>query len=1327
MSSNDLAPWVMFDLSVGFEGDRLTNSEPSTVAETRERPRRTRNWSFDKMLTPLRGQKARTVSKESISRPIPDDRYPPELHSPLITLGGQPTPPYPESPSATTFPPFTARSPHTLTPPETASPPSGVRQIVRSESSVLAGVPQLAKEVAPAKFVRSNSAPHALECFIPPPAVEAFPKWLSSPTHSHAYPSLVGPQSPVLRGNPDRVRLPKATVVKESPTLASRRRRRHNTAVFIPEYSADTPNCLPDSSSPDILVAERSKSGLESADTPQAHRPRFRQHLSVPVEKQLEIVTKKLSRISEASPEAELAPAQECTQKLLATMDRSSLQPPPQAGTKLRAIQQAKETEALVAERAKRTGEDPPPYDFFELIGKGTYGRVFKGRSRNHGGLVAIKIIDTDKTDYEEYTSKNLQETLREINILQQLKDSRARPYVNIIEEARTVHNELWIVSEYMSGGSVHTLMKPRLQLAKAGLEEKYIIPIARELALGLKYIHEAGVIHRDLKSNNILISEEGRVQLCDFGVSGALEPEVAKRSTIVGTPNWMAPELQREWVKDINPSSAVRPNEILYGSEVDIWAYGCTLYEMATGVPPFHQTQPFLLPDAGIPKLEGEQYSDELKDLISFVLKPDPRERPIPDQILEHPYLAESTKMYPTVTLVALVEQYYRWEQGGGSRVSLFNPYGAQAPLPLEPEIEEDDDDWTFSTTEEWEKAHELPAEDAPEPEQGATVAPPEFEDRFAKLQATFMNQAADRGGKRLHRLFDPSAAPYRLSMADSESNRLSSDLALREFNPGAPNRETVIDLDFAAPTAIDLPSIDLGEVPTVKAQRLNKAFRDINVEEEDDYIDLDHTTRPLTREWKFPAMADSDSEPPPAQSNRDTMAWTFPTAPPEPPEPLAPKEAEKGKRGTLMWTFDAAMAESNRLSRRRDTKDFSFPPKEKKRDTRDFPAPARDRPDTSDFAFPPKERPATQEFTFPAAERPDPNAFVFPPRVPEDPYLALSSSPGPEPEFRRPSLRHAATEPLGVFDDYPAIQSARESPVRPSVIDLDMANIDEMRPSTSSSASTSTSQGMSQRSANPFDLEDQVHLPTTNHRASFHMKSQSEPNQTLPGLLTPQTFDENGNPTDLDTHPPAMHARGVSSASQVQFRPSASHVQYSRQRLQQLGQWDVWSHRDAFGASASSSRTTSPAPSISASDDDDLDDRWDILESQRYSRHHRPTRSRIHSRPASRLASTQDDDPDPRSDADDSYASESWDDTSTARQSRVSVGPNGQPLLDFPLPKGPDPDVLYAADLDPVAVTEALWKSSVELRDALRASRDLLRSMRLAEVEGSGEAGEG
>jgi hypothetical protein len=181
------------------------------------------------------------------------------------------------------------------------------------------------------------------------------------------------------------------------------------------------------------------------------------------------------------------------------TMESGRLQPS-NAGTKMRAIEQAREMQTLVAERAKRSGDEPPPYEFSELIGKGAYGRVFKGKNRNTGAVVAVKIIDIDKVDYEEMTTKNLSETIKEINILQQLRDSKARPYVNIIEQAMSVHNELWIISEYASGGSVNTLMKPTMSLANPGLEEKFVIPIARELALGLKFIHEAGVLHRDLK-----------------------------------------------------------------------------------------------------------------------------------------------------------------------------------------------------------------------------------------------------------------------------------------------------------------------------------------------------------------------------------------------------------------------------------------------------------------------------------------------------------------------------------------------------------------------------------------------------------------------------------------------------------------------------------------------------------------------------------------------------------------------------------------------------------------------------------------------------------
>ncbi|KAF1996658.1 kinase-like protein [Amniculicola lignicola CBS 123094] len=991
-------------------------------------------------------------------------------------------------------------------------------------------------------------------------------------------------------------------------------------------------------------------------------------------------------------------------------MESNQLQLPGDVGTKGRAIQQAKEMEQLVAERAKRSGDEPPPYEFYELIGKGSYGRVFKGSSRTSPALLAIKIIDIDKVDYEEMTTKNLQETLREITILQQLRDSRARPYVNIIEEALTVHNELWIISEYCSGGSVHTLMKPTMTLQNPGLDEKYIIPIARELALGLKYIHEAGVLHRDVKCNNVLISEEGRVQLCDFGVSGTLEPEIAKRSTIVGTPYWMAPELQKEWVKDADPSSRVQPNEILYGSEVDIWAYGCTLFEMATGFPPFHRTVQWQLPDSGVPQLEGARFSEGLRDLVAFVLEPNPSNRPTADRILEHPFLANTSKMFPAVTLVQLLERYYRWEQGGGARASLFNPYGAQAPDPLAPELEDDeDDDWTFSTTDEFEKQFADQFEDPFEgsaSQQGFSLNPPPADDdRFAKLQATIREEQINRGKRRLDRLFDKDSTPYRYSGVDFD--RPPSDLILRDFNPGAPNRETVIDLDFAAPTVADVPSIDLGEVPTLKANRLNKLLKELELEEQmqeekqremererelDSFNqDQDQTARRATRDWKFPAM--------PEQSNRRTVEWTFPAMP------------EKAtNRRTVEWTFDAAMAESNyepmpkptRMSRRETLDlDFGLPP-----------PPAETNRQTRDFVFPPREDSSS------SMTDQEPN---------------FSSSPTLGSGFR-PSLRHATTEPMGSFDDYPRFESVADSPPRTSVIDLDMANVDDYRPSTAGSASTSTYTATTdQMNGNPFDLEDQVHLSQNNNRASYHMKSQSEPNQAIPGLLTPQNYDEQGYPTDGSYHPHTnMHARGVSSASQLhhpkgQSGSISSSVSYSRPRQA----WDSWSHQLAYNIDESP--PTSISTDTSAEEEDNVDALWDALERQtlraqgRYPAYPRSSR---------RTPSSDMEDLGPRSDTEDNYAdppsASSYDfpppapTTTVPRPIRVSAGPNGKPLVEFPVPRGPDTEALLGVETDGAVMGSALWKSTLEMRDGVRAARDLLKAMRLEEQGVKREEGE-
>ena len=905
------------------------------------------------------------------------------------------------------------------------------------------------------------------------------------------------------------------------------------------------------------------------------------------------------------------------------------------------------------------------------------------------------------------------------------------------------MHNELWIVSEYASGGSVNTLMKPTMNLRDPGpgLPEKFIIPIARELALGLKYVHEAGVLHRDLKCNNILILEDGRVQLCDFGVSGTLEPEISKRSTIVGTPYWMAPELQNEWIKDAHPQSRIRPNDILYGSEVDIWAYGCTVYEMATGFPPFHKTVQWDLPETGVPELEGDRHSEVLKEFIAFILQPNPQDRPSPDDILDHMFVKDSTKMFPTVMLVKLVEDYYKWEHEGGARASLFNPYGAQAPDPLAPQDEDDDDnDWTFSTSDEFEnrlsRAFPDPLLATPRQAYPGMTTPPDEEDRFAKLEAHFREEQIDRGKKRLDGIFDMEKTPYRYSGVDFTGNeRPPSDLILRDFNPGAPNRQTiVIDLDPVAPTSADVPSIDLGEVPTLKAHRMQRLLREMQLEEQEEqekrdrFDQDDQLTKRDTRAWKFPT-ANEDT-------NRRTQDWKFPTANEDSNRRTQdwkfPSMGEPANRRTQDWKFPTMSEESAPANRQ--TRDFQFPPKPN-RATREWTFDAAMA--EANYQNQRNSRRATKDWKFPSNDLPPLNNrktrdFKFPmgglDEAEPDYPQPFGSSPTLEPNFQRPGLMHSTTAPIGDSDDYPRINSAPGSPLRTSMIDLDMAMVDDYRPGTSGSTSTvAYSAATEQMNDNPFNLEDQVQLTENSNRTSYHTKSQSEPNHAIPGLLTPQTLDEQGLPTNVDAHHAALHARGLSSVSQMQTQlkppPQNMALPYHRgnQRSQQLD--FGWSHSAAYGLGPGSD--DSPPLSVTtdvSADDEDVDEAWDALEKANLNRNKYPRSRRTNSR----------DDYPTSSDAEDGYTTDTYDDL--PRAIRVSVGPNGKPLVDFPIPRGPAPEALLGVSVDPVSLQDALWKSSLELRDGFRATRDLLKAMRLEDVrpleelsEEEGRMGEG
>lgn len=356
--------------------------------------------------------------------------------------------------------------------------------------------------------------------------------------------------------------------------------------------------------------------------------------------------------------------------------------------TKKKAIEDAEKMQRSIVRECAEQGREPPPYALSELIGKGTFGRVYKAKASTTGQLVAVKIISIDEGDsLAPGAADTFNDILKEVNTLKKLSDSGAKN-INTVIETLLVGPSMWIVTEHCAGGSVSTLMRP-----SGGLPEKWIVPILREVAEALYWVHKEGIIHRDIKCANVLVTESGGVQLCDFGVAGIIETKFDKRSTVTGTLNWMAPELF-----DMSVS---------YGTEVDIWAFGSLAFEAATGLPPNAKNMARIdIPQFGnylkqhCPRLEGDQYSENLKDLVAFCMSEDPRDRPSIGQIQRHPYISNTASDYPTESLSMLVNAYRLWETQGGNRLSLFNAGGAQAPSGQDTAQPTGDNDWNFDTT---------------------------------------------------------------------------------------------------------------------------------------------------------------------------------------------------------------------------------------------------------------------------------------------------------------------------------------------------------------------------------------------------------------------------------------------------------------------------------------------------------------------------------------------------------------------------------------------------------------------------------------------------
>eukprot|EP01098_Paradermamoeba_levis_P011491 TRINITY_DN4931_c0_g1_i6.p1 TRINITY_DN4931_c0_g1~~TRINITY_DN4931_c0_g1_i6.p1 ORF type:complete len:486 (+),score=143.56 TRINITY_DN4931_c0_g1_i6:131-1588(+) len=275
------------------------------------------------------------------------------------------------------------------------------------------------------------------------------------------------------------------------------------------------------------------------------------------------------------------------------------------------------EDESLSLDDLISKGDPTKMYSDFKKIGEGAAGEVFLAFSKD-GKKVAIKKMALN--------SDSLKLLATEINIM------RTSHHANIVDyfESYIVGDQLWVVMEFMGGGCLTEVLE---QFEHVKMNERQIALVCLETLKALVYVHSLHRIHRDIKSDNILVNEIGEIKVADFGYAAQLTKKQQKRNTVVGTPYWMAPEL-------------IRGHD--YDTKVDIWSLGIMVMEMIEGEPPYMEFPPlralFLITTRGIPDLkEPQKWSPELRNFVSSCLTKEVDKRMNGTDLLKHPFLQKA------------------------------------------------------------------------------------------------------------------------------------------------------------------------------------------------------------------------------------------------------------------------------------------------------------------------------------------------------------------------------------------------------------------------------------------------------------------------------------------------------------------------------------------------------------------------------------------------------------------------------------------------------------------------------------------------------------